>query len=89
MAQHILVIVLTAGLGQHAKFHFGLVAQITTVLGTKNIAKAVELTRDVSNVLKIVIAPPCKRVKRTSVRGVLVGAETDPRSDKTVNILLN
>ena len=50
MVHRFLVFAQMAGLVEHANFRFGLAAQITTVLGTKNIVKAVELTRDVLNV---------------------------------------
>ena len=50
MVHRVLVFAQMAGLVEHANFRFGLAAQITTVLGTKNIVKAVELTRDVLNV---------------------------------------
>ena len=82
MVCRFLVLVQMAGLVQHVKFHFGLAAQITTVLEGTNIARAAEMNRNVLNVSKIEIARLCKHVKRTNARDALAGAESDLMSDK-------
>ena len=75
MKHRFIVIVQMAGLVKHAKFRFGLVAPITIVSETKNIAKALELTRDVLIVVTVMTALDGKYAKRTNARDALAFAE--------------